>query len=56
MTVAELLADLADYFHDCTDGEDVVESYRVQQIHNFEGGIEVKFEDGDAFWIKVTPL
>lgn len=47
--VADLVADLVDWFHDQNDGDDPVESWDVDG-----GWLSVKYESGHQFMLHVT--
>jgi hypothetical protein len=55
MTVSELLAELADHFHDAIDGDDPVESYITTSGKRMPG-ITVTFKSGSRFWVTAQEI
>ena len=51
----EMIAILADDFHDWTDGDDPVKSYEVTDTYEKQG-ITVTFEDDTVLWITVQDV
>lgn len=56
MTQDAVLLELADYYHDCIDGDDPC-TY-VSPVESVDGvpGMQVMFESGRTFWITVEDI